>query len=192
MLWWAVTPFLIACALSLALLISVAVVSRRRGVRWAYTLLLIVLIPAAAFIPFCVGTYVAISPFRFGEFHADDFESVGFSQVQVYLPRSAHDITMINTPSNHHTKFKVSPKDLDDWMDSLWVSHGKRSPLSRDEAAFAEPTIYDRDKPILRRLGLTKGQEYLLYEGPYQGDWGGPTLWYSQETQTAWQRVGYW
>ena len=192
MLWWAVSPFLIACLLSPLLAIATLILARKRGMRWLYSVVLSVVLSVISFIPLCIVAYVIMSPFRFGEFHADNFDSVAFPRVQVYLPQSASDITMVTNSHNHHTRFTISENDLNKSIESLWGTHGKRSPMTRGESAFADPVVYDGDNPTLRHLGLSSGQSCLHYEGPYQGDWGGPTLWYDPVSQTAWQRVGYW
>lgn len=124
MLWWAVSPFLIACLLSPLLTIATLIVARKREICWVYSVVLSGLIGAISFVPMCIVAYLALTPFRFGEFHADNFDSVRFRRVQVYLAPSARDITMINTPTNHHTRFKITEDALDSWMESLWGRGG--------------------------------------------------------------------
>lgn len=160
--------------------------------RAIYAAMLSLVLTGVAFVPVCMAAYFLTSPFRFGQFSADDWNSVRFSRVQAYLPPSATQIDMITTPHHHHAKFKVKQAELVDWMNTLWIRHGTRSPMTRTEAAFASPETHDHDDKTFRRLGMPTDRDFLKFEGPYQGDWGGPTLWFDPQSGTAWQYVGYW
>ena len=149
------------------------------------------LVAGLLFIPLFLIAFYSTSPFRFGRFQADNTESVRFDQVRQYLPPNATEIDMITASNQHHVRFRISKSELTAWMNRLWDIAGQHSPMPRNEAAFGTASNGD-DAPELIRLGMDPEAQYMLYEGPYQGDWGGPTLWYDPKTEVAWQDVGYW
>jgi hypothetical protein len=191
MLWSLVLPFEITIGLSIGVIGLAFYTARRYGKRLVVSMMAGLLVAAIAFIPlFILANYVT-SPFRFGRFRAADVESVRFAQVQDYLPPNASDIDMITTTHHHHVRFRISEKQLITWMESLWDVAGQRSPMTRSEAAFGVVSK-GGDDPEFVKLGMSPNSDFLLFEGPFQQDWGGPTLWYDSKAETAWQYVGYW
>ena len=188
MLWFVVLPFLITIGLSAGLILVVYFVARRKHVSRMMGAFTGILVAAVAFVPLCILVYT--SPFRFGDFHAADTASVRFTQVRHYLPPSATDIDMITTPQHHHVRFCVSKKQLLAWMKRLWEVEGKYSPIPRSEAVFGRLTKGD-DHPGFARLEMNPGSDFMYFEGPYRRNWGGPTLWYDTNSETAWQFVAY-
>jgi hypothetical protein len=191
MLWSLVLPFQVAFVLSIGVAVLGFYVARRYRKSRVGSVAAGIVVAGSAFVPLCILVYYATSPFRFGRFQADDTNSVRLAQVRQYLPPNATDIDMITTTHQHHVRFRVSERQLIAWMNKLWNTAGTASPMLRNEAAFGELSKGD-DAPELVRLGMNPATDYMYFEGPYQGDWGGPTLWYDPAAETAWQDVGYW
>ena len=191
MFWSLVLPIQIAVALSAILTVVVYMVARHQIASRALCTMLGVVIAGMTFVPVCLLVYVIASPLRFGHFESPDTESVRLEHVRQYLPPSATNIAMITTPHHHHVRFQVAQPQLVTWMNGLWDVAGQHSPMPRSEAAFGELTSGDNDLEF-HTLGMNPDAEFMKFEGPYQGDWGGPTLWYDSESETAWQYVGYW
>lgn len=191
MLWSFVLPFKITVGFSLGVIAIAFYATRRRRKGLISSLMVGLLISAIAFIPLFMLIDYVISPYRFGQFQATDVESVRFAQVQDYLPPDASDIEIITTTHHHYVRFRIPEKQLREWMESLWAVAGSYSPMTRSEAAFGEVSR-GSEKPEFSRLGMAPRSNFLLFEGPFQQDGGGPTLWYEPESETAWQYVGYW
>lgn len=191
MLWSIVLPSKIAVGLSLGVIALAFYVARRCKNGPFASLMIGFLVSAFAFVPVLMLADYATSISRFGRFQAADVESVRFAQVQRYLPPEASDIEMITTTHHHYVRFRIPEKQLLQWMESLWAVAGPHSPMTRSEAAFGEVSNGE-DEPEFVTLGMDPSSDFLLFEGPFQQDWGGPRLWYDSKSETAWQYVGYW
>ena len=191
MLWSLVLPVQVAFFCSIGVVVLAFYVARRNGKSRLVAANLGILIAGIAFFPLCILAHYSTSPFRFGRFQAADTDSVRLARVREYLPSDATEIDMITTKHHHHVRFRVAKGQLNAWMNRLWDSAGQHSPMSWTEAAFGVVSKGD-DDPELVGLGMDPNADFMHFEGPYQRDWGGPTLWYDSESETAWQYVGYW
>lgn len=190
MLWSIVFPFQVAFCLSVGVALLVFLISRRLRSK-VFGAAVTGIVAGVSFAPLWFASHVTTYPFRFGRFQAANAASVRQSQVRDFLPPGATDIEMITTTHNHHVRFQIPETELVGWMNEFWDRADEYSLFSRAESAFGDISQGPSD-PDFASMGMKSSRRYKLFEGPYRGNAGGPTLWYDPESETAWQEVGYW
>lgn len=195
MLWPLVLPASIAFWGLLACVVVATAVAPR--FRWGRSLTFIVasLLSFFAFVPAIIVLKAAIDPFRFGMFHYDTYDEVGDFRVYRYLPPGATDIRLEKPDHGNgfRAKFAIDREKLEEWIDHLWAGEGgKNSAITGDEVDTRTRVRAGEIEQEFDDLGWKAPNDGVVYSGPFESDWGGFTLWYSESEGVAYQRAGYW
>jgi hypothetical protein len=188
MFWSAILPFKITVAMTVIVVVMATVLSPRWRVRRSRMLAWSLLIACLAFVPSCVMIQAAVDLVRFGEFHYDEFDDIHDWRVERYLPDAARDITLVKSGSGFLARFTIDQASLDDWNARMWKLY--EAEIGRPRPA-EDDVLGDPDRKF-DELGWQQLQDFVEYAGPYELDWGGPSIWYSPTEQLAYEWCGYW
>jgi hypothetical protein len=125
-------------------------------------------------------------------FQASTYSDIDDVRVERYLPRPAREILVEKQPAGFRARFKISKADLSTWFDDVWIRYGEYSVSDREDTSDSNKSDAEYLQMEFANLDWELPPGMVVLEGPIAGNGAGFTLWYDQETQTAYQRGHYW
>ncbi len=192
MLWSLVLPFKITFWMFVIILTVATSLaprfrkSRKRIFTWGVCLAILL------FIPSCSMIMRGLDHFRFGTFHYATIDEVNDFRIERYLPVTATEITVVESPSGFTAKFRIDKDSLEQWQDTLWEKWGEYAVNPR------HPEVFDIPESIMPALPSYFGElnwpplkKASRYEGPRAENGAGYTIWFSESEGIAYQSAGY-
>ena len=129
---------------------------------------------------------------RFGVSDVPEFADVDDARVERYLPPAARSITLDKSPMGYRARFTITQAELDQWFDAVWVQFSEDSIVRRRDENQRQHVGPEFTGAIFEGLNWKIPKDLIEYNGPIAANGAGFTLWYDAQTQTAFQRAGYW
>ena len=192
MLWPVLLPLKITFWLFAAVVTLVTIAAPVMKWKRTNTCLVSVAIAVLAFVPSCTAIMAVIDAQRFGVFEIATFDAVDDFRVERCLPPASREIIIDKYAMGFRARFSISQRDLDKWFDDYWRRYGEYSVSDRDESATVTRVERKYLQTVFDGLGWELPARTTVYEGPATGNGAGFTLWYNPDTETAFQRGGYW
>ncbi|MFH5805105.1 hypothetical protein [Alienimonas sp. DA493] len=214
MLWAAVLPFQITCALIAVGYTAFVAAAPKFKMKRGHAALLGVPSATFGFIPLCLGVDALLSPFRFGEFHYETANEANDYHVRWSIPETARDITVHQANGGFSAHYAISREDLDAWLifewDRLeengaepWKPHSvvtSRTPELNEEPVSEQAAKWQAEQEAkllalywegdFGGLGWPMPADVVKIEGAHARD-AGSTYYYSESEGRAYQRASY-
>ena len=192
MLWPFLFPFKITFWSIAALVGLVTIAAPVFGFRRGKAFINAFVVASVIFIPSCTAIMAVVDSKRFGMFEAATFSEIDDFRIERYLPPSSREISVEKQPAGFRARFKISKLDLSTWFDNFWTRYGEYSVSDRDDASDSSKSDAEYLQMEFVNLDWEYPSDMTVLEGPIARNGAGFTLWYDEETQTAFQRGHYW
>lgn len=192
MLWPIVLPFKIAFFSLAGLVLFITLCSPLLKWDRKNAFLISTILACLAFLPFCMGIKSILDAQRFGIFQYAAHDDVDDFRIERYLPMNARDITLDKSMMGHRVRYSISKTDFMQYLDEQWRKYGESSAISRDEmpnGTAVMPEMFNQHYGDLNWPPLGNAREY---SSPIQGDGGGATYYFEEDSGMAYHYAGYW
>ena len=195
MLWPLDLPFKITFWLLSAIVLGItaasALLKSKGGRTFGYALFLAVV----GFIPSCTGIMLVVDTVRFGDFEYDSFPDIKDWRYERYLPTAATHIAM-HKPwggNGYQARYSITEAELQSYLGDIWAKWGRHSSAPRgafwDEGKRAYKGEFESN---FDDLGWKAGEGVVKYYSPSESDGGGAVYYFDRDSDTAFQRTGFW
>ena len=192
MLW----PIVLPLKITVGLLVGIVAVATASAplLKWkrTQTFLISTIIAVLAFVPTCVAVKSVVDSHRFGVSDVPEFADVDDARVERYLPPAARSITLDKSPMGYRARFTITQAELDQWLDGVWAQFSQDSIVRRRDENLKQKVGREFTGAIFEGLDWKIPDDLFEYEGPIAANGAGFTIWYDAQTETAFQRGGYW
>lgn len=149
-----------------------------------------ILIGVIGFIPSCMGITSIVNNYRFGVFHYKYYENV--NEGKAHLPPTATNINIETYPQGYKAKFNITETSLNKWFDDIWKKSNNVSINSKQRKENITEYELDGFHNTFKKQGWILPASAIVYNGPRKSNGAGFTLYFDNEDNVAYQRVGYW